>query len=111
VNFFLESFGQTNREYSERTNEGDITQAILLMNSPFVLREIRAAPGSYLSKLLEQSISEDEKITRLFQRFLIRGPAKEELAAARRVVSGTGTKGWEDLQWLLVNKLEFLHNF
>ena len=111
VNFFLETFGQTNREYSERTNEGDITQAILLMNSPFVLRQIRAAPGSYLSKLLEQSTSEDEKITRLFQRFLVRSPAKEELVDARRVVSGAGGKGWEDLQWLLVNKVEFIHNF
>ena len=55
VNFFLESFGQTNREFSERTNEGDITQAILLMNSPFVLRQIKAAPGSYLAMLLERA--------------------------------------------------------
>ena len=47
INFFLEAFGQTNREESERTNEGEITQAILLMNSPFVLRQIKARPGSF----------------------------------------------------------------
>ena len=29
--FFLESFGQNNREYSERKNGGSITQAVLMM--------------------------------------------------------------------------------
>jgi hypothetical protein len=111
VNFFLESFGQTNREFSERTNEGDITQAILLMNSPFVLRQIRAAPGSYLARLLAQASSDGEKITSLFERFLVRKPTPEELAMAKEMVSAGREKGWEDLQWLLVNKVEFVHNF
>ena len=66
INFFLESFGQTNREYSERTNEGDITQAILLMNSPFVLRQMKAAPGQLTSqRLLQETIPNEEKIVRL----------------------------------------------
>ena len=111
VNFFLESFGQTNREYSERTNEGDITQAILLMNSPFVLRQVKAAPGSFLSSLIPQQISTEEKINRLFERFLVRRPTQDELASAREVAKGDAQQGWEDLQWLLVNKVEFVHNF
>jgi hypothetical protein len=111
INFFLESFGQTNREYSERTNEGDITQAILLMNSPFVLRQIKFAPGSFLAKLLNDASTDEEKITRLFERFLVRRPSRVEMAQARPVVAAGSRKGWEDLQWLLVNKLEFVHNF
>ena len=111
VNFFLESFGQTNREYSERTNEGDITQAILLMNSPFVLRQIKAAPGSFVSTLIQKDISTDEKISSLFERFLVRRPTDDELASAREVVKKNAQQGWEDLQWLLVNKVEFVHNF
>jgi hypothetical protein len=111
ANFFLESFGQTNREYSERTNEGDITQAILLMNSPFVLRQISAEPGSFLARLLASGESVDEKITRLFERFLVRRPSPGELLQAREVVSSGGAKAWEDLQWLLVNKVEFLHMY
>jgi hypothetical protein len=111
VNFFLESFGQTNREYSERTDEGDITQAILLMNSPFVLRQIKASPGSYLAQLLLEQIPEDEKIARLFERFLVRRPAEGELTMARSLVRKDGAKGWEDVQWLLVNKVEFVHSF
>jgi hypothetical protein len=111
VNFFLESFGQTNREYSERTNEGDITQAILLMNSPFVLRQIRGSAGSFLHGLLGKPGSTDERITALFERFLVRRPVPEEMVSARQVVSAGTTRSWEDLQWLLINKVEFVHNF
>jgi hypothetical protein len=111
LHFFLEAFGQSNREYSERTNDGDITQAVLLMNSPFVLKQVQASQGSFLTGLLkDETVSDDEKIARLFQRFLIRKPGTDELAKARSVVK-TGSKGWEDLQWLLVNKVEFVHNF
>lgn len=111
VVFFLESFGQTNREYSERTNDGDITQAILLMNSPFVLRQIQAAPGSFLAQLLATDAPVDAKITRLFERFLVRRPTPEEMEQARQVVGSGAGKNWEDLQWLLVNKVEFIHNY
>jgi len=110
IHFFLDAFGQTNREASERSNDGEITQAILLMNSPFVLEQIKASDGSYLAGLLKQELADQEKITRLFQRFLMRAPTSDEVTQAGAVVRG-GAKGWEDLQWLLVNKVEFVHNF
>ncbi len=110
IHFFLESFGQENREYSERTNDGAITQAVLLMNSPFVLRQVKAAQGSYLAGLLKEQIPDDQKITRLFQRFLTRNPSQQEIAQATDIVLSS-EKGWEDLQWLLVNKVEFVHNY
>jgi hypothetical protein len=110
IHFFLESFGQTNRQSSERSNDGAITQAVLLMNSPLVHRQIRAVEGSYLAGLLKQPLAEEEKITRLFERFLVRRPTPAELANAKSVVSG-GAGGWEDLQWLLVNRVEFVHSF
>jgi hypothetical protein len=110
VQFFLDAFGQTNREASERSNDGEITQAILLMNSPFVLDQIKAKDGSYLAGLLKQDVPEDEKIARLFQRFLMRRPTADEATQAKAVVRNGGA-GWEDLQWLLINKVEFVHNF
>jgi hypothetical protein len=60
--------------------------------------------------LLKQPLTEEEKITRLFERFLVRRPTPAELANAKSVVSG-GAEGWEDLQWLLVNRVEFVHSF
>lgn len=109
--FFLDSFGQTNREYSERTNDGDVTQAALLMNSPFVLNQVKHRPGSYLSGLLEARLEQEETIEKLFYRFLLRAPSPEELRMARQITAGGAAKSYEDLQWLLVNKVEFLFNY
>lgn len=109
--FFLESFGQNNREYSERKNGGTITQAVLMMNSPWVMRQTKAAPSSYLGKLLDTNLNDADRITRLFERFLTRQPAPDELATAKDLVATNGRKGYEDLQWLLMNKLEFLFHY
>jgi len=110
IHFFLESFGQTNRQSSERSNDGAITQAVQLMNSPLVHRQIKASEGSYLAGLLKQEIPDEEKIVRLYERFLIRRPMPTEVTDAKEIVKG-GAAGWEDLQWLLVNRVEFVHNF
>jgi len=109
--FFLESFGQNNREFSERKNGGSITQAVLMMNSPWVLRQIRATPGSYLARVVANPGPDDEKITQLFERFLIRKPKPDELELAKDMIATDGRKGYEDLQWLLMNKLEFLFHY
>lgn len=113
IHFFLESFGQENRQYSERTNEGAITQAVLLMNSPLVLRQVKNAPQSFLNGLLKEQGNNSDKITKLFQRFLTRNPSPQEVAQAVDIVQSNpaNDKGWEDLQWLLLNKIEFVHNF
>jgi hypothetical protein len=59
---------------------------------------------------LKQDIPEDEKIARLYERFLVRQPTPTEVADAKDIVKG-GPEGWEDLQWVLVNRVEFVHNF
>ena len=81
------------------------------MNSPFVLRQISSEPGSFLARLLATGESADERIAQLFERFLVRRPTPAELSQSREIVSQGGPKAWEDLQWLLVNKVEFLHNY
>ncbi|MBI1786672.1 MAG: DUF1553 domain-containing protein [Acidobacteria bacterium] len=113
INFFLEIFGQTNREYSERKNEGSITQAVLLLNGPLVSSRTKAAPGSYLAKLLDQqpSLNDDQIVNKLYQRFLVRSAAPAEIAMARDLLRPDRRKGFEDLQWILVNKVEFLFNY
>lgn len=113
INFFLESFGQKNREYSERRNDGSITQAVLLMNGPFLKEKIQAAPASYLGKLLNAmpAPGDDEIIAKLYLRFLTRPPGAEETARAKELVAKDRKRGFEDLQWILVNKVEFLFNY
>jgi hypothetical protein len=111
ANFFLEVFGQNNREYSERKNDPEITQAILMMNSPFVLRRLQPVPGSFAAALRARSASDEETITERFERFLVRRPDAREMAFAKDMFQTNPAKALEDLQWLLVNKLEFLFNY
>jgi hypothetical protein len=109
--FFLESFGQNNREFSERKNGGTITQAVLMMNSPWVMGQTKANVGSYLAQTLNAAYTDTQKIERLFERFLTRKPSSQELALAKDLVATSGRAGYEDLQWLLMNKLEFLFQY
>lgn len=111
ASFFLDVFGQNNREYSERKMDPEITQAILLMNSPFVLQRLKPVPGSFAASLKNRAVDETELVTELFERFLVRRPDARELAFAKDLLKTNPNKGLEDLQWLLVNKLEFLFNY
>lgn len=108
--FFVESFGQANREFNEPTREGSIIQAALMMNSPIVKEKIRPLRGSYLRKLIDDDQVDEEQMTeRLFWQFLTRAPDAEEKDAALTLLAERGpAPGGEDLQWVLVNKLEFL---
>ena len=77
-----------------------------------MLSQVKAVPGSHLKKLLDQKLSENERIAAIFRRFLTRDARPEEMAMARDVVKTSGgAKGYEDLQWLLVNKVDFLFNY
>ena len=111
ANFFLDVFGQNNREFSERKMEPEITQAILMMNSPFVLRRLKPVPGSFAAQLKARAAGDEELITEMFERFLVRRPDARELAFAKDLLKTNPDKALEDLQWLLVNKLEFLFNY
>ena len=111
AHFFLDVFGQNNREYSERKMDPEITQAILMMNSPFVLRRLKPVPGSFAETLKRRAPGEDELVSELFERFLVRKPDAREMAFAKDLLKSSPDKALEDLQWLLVNKLEFLFNY
>jgi hypothetical protein len=112
ASFFLRVFGQMNRDYSERNNNGAIDQAILLMNSPFVKDKLGAKPDSFLAKLLakQPALSNEELVEALYYQFLSRPPGDEEVAQAGQLLAENRQQGLEDLQWLLLNKVEFIFN-
>ena len=55
-------------------------------------------------------LGDDQLVEELYYRFLSRPPAEEETAKARELVAENRRQGLEDLQWLLMNKLEFIFN-
>ena len=108
LQFFAESFGQANREFNEPKRGGSIIQAALMMNSRLVKEKAKPLPGSYLAKLLAKDAADEEVVDALFWRFLTRGPDAGEKDAALTLLADRGREGGgEDLQWLLMNKMEF----
>ena len=84
----------------------------MLMNSPFVTERVAAKPGSFLAELLskEPALNDAQLVEELYYRFLSRQPADDEASQARELIAENRQQGLEDLQWLLMNKLEFIFN-
>ena len=111
LQFFAEAFGQANREFNEPTTDGSIIQAALMMNSKLVKEKAKAASGSYLAGLLAQGEEDGRIVDSLYWQFLTRGPSAEEMRMSLSLLAERGREaGSEDLQWILMNKLEFLFN-
>ena len=111
LQFFAESFGQSNREFNEPTRDGSIIQAALMMNSSLVKEKAKPVEGSYLGALLEADMDDEELATALYWQFLARSPDGSELEASLALLDERGQRsGGEDLQWILMNKVEFLFN-
>jgi hypothetical protein len=76
-----------------------------------VREQVRAKPGSYLATLVANGAAAETRINKLFQRFLLRQPTADERRLAVQITASGDTRSFEDLQWLLVNKVEFLFNY
>jgi hypothetical protein len=109
---FLKSFGQPARELAcecERESDGNLGQALQLINGPTVNEKVRA-PGNRLRSLLWSAKSDREKLTELYFVALSRPPSEEEFGIALGHVNKNKDKrkGWEDVLWAVMNTREFL---
>jgi hypothetical protein len=111
IRFFLNTFGQSNRDQFDRQFGGSILQAIVLMNSPFVNSKIAVTPGSRAAELLASRKSDEEIVTELFLAALSRPPVEAEKRVAIESLARDRKQGIEDLQWALLNKMDFLFNY
>lgn len=111
LQFFSETFGQANREFNEPTRQGSIIQAALMMNSRIVKEKAKPLEGSYLASLLSSGADGEAMVEALYWQFLTRGPDEAEMQSSLDLISEVGLEaGGEDLQWILMNKMEFLFN-
>lgn len=108
---FLRTFGQANREQFDRQPGGSILQAIMLMNSPFVTKRIQAANNSLVEQLVKSTQSNAEIVEALYLATLSRYPVAREKELALTWLAQDRKQGAEDLQWSLVNKLDFVFNY
>ena len=111
---FLAFFGQSNRTTSAASTDSSIIQASLMLNSDLVKRKVLVGTEeSRVSLLLNHSppLSNEELVEELFLWTLCRYPTEKERKDSIRHVENYRDKGVEDLQWALLNKLEFIVNY
>ena len=108
---FLRTFGQSNREQFDRQQVGSILQAMMLMNNPFVTRRVEATGNSLVAQLLASTKTSTEIVEQLYLATLSRPPLPAEKRMAVDWLEKDRRQGAEDLQWSLVNKLDFIFNY
>lgn len=108
---FLRTFGQSNREQFDRQPGGSILQAMSLMNSPFVTKKVLAENNSLVDQLVKSAKTSAEIVDTLFLATLSRYPLPPEKQIAVAWVEKDRKQGAEDLQWSLLNKLDFVFNY
>jgi hypothetical protein len=109
---FLKAFGQPARELAcecERESDGNLAQALQLINGPTVNEKVRN-PNNRLGKLLATKSTDEEILTALYYAALARGPFEDEKRIALgHIAKGTDRrKAWEDVVWAILNTREFL---
>jgi hypothetical protein len=109
---FMRTFGRGNRVDELRNNDSSILGSLSLMNSTFVTEKTAAAFGqTAVARILQLQLTDDELIDQLFMNTLSRRPTAEERRAAVARRSRNRTEWAEDMQWALINKLEFSFNY
>lgn len=109
---FLSLFGRSQREFLGNLApklEPTLTQALHLINAPYVQKKLRSQAGA-LTRLLKTHRENQELITELYLRTLSRFPTEDELAIAEAYLdeSPKRRERSEDLLWALISSRAFL---
>ncbi|MBI1760992.1 MAG: DUF1549 domain-containing protein [Acidobacteria bacterium] len=124
-NAFLNSFLRGDRDQKLRTDEPSILQALNMMNNGFVMGRIhqgntavvtypdtRTYNSTVRTLLAKVNLSNDELVNTLYLTTLSRKPSAEEMAKITPYFSRmTKQQVAEHLQWVLLNKMDFLFNY
>jgi hypothetical protein len=112
IKALMQSFFQSTRETPALlTNRPSAVQAMLMMTAPTVVDRVGNRSSSRLQQLMAARKNDRELIEELFLATLSRRPRPEELDVASGILrDGNRTERAEDLQWALLNTVEFLLN-
>jgi hypothetical protein len=110
---FLNAFGRGDRDSMSRRSDGSILQSLDMLNSPVLLGRIHQNDrGSHVATLLSQTSDSQTILRDLFLNTLSRPPTDQEIAFFTATFQQSGNQAAaEDLQWVLLNKVDFLFNY
>ncbi|MEX0724706.1 MAG: DUF1549 and DUF1553 domain-containing protein [Planctomycetaceae bacterium] len=109
-------------ENDETSNfEGTVSLALLMMNSDMISQALSLDRGTYLSELLKNRMTEQERLRRLCVSALSREPTEEEMNLWRKIIFDRVTdpslgddrqlataQGLQDVFWAYLNSNEFM---
>jgi uncharacterized protein DUF1553 len=108
---FLDEFGRGNRDDEPRSSDADIPQVLSMMNDQNVVinRIHRATANSTVARVLATTSDPATIVDQIYVATLSRHPsAAEKQQSIAYLTSGNLAQRTEDLQWVLLNSLEFL---
>jgi len=108
---FMQAFGQANRGTPARPPQPSPLQPIMLMRSPVLNDRVLAANDSRVQRLLDSYKDNGKVVDELFLSSLSRQPVPEEKALAVSFLEKNRVEGAQNVQWALLNLVEFLYNF
>jgi hypothetical protein len=72
---------------------------------------VTVSGGSFPKTMLDSSLTDDQIVEAMYLRSLSRKPTDQERQIAQSWIAENRETGIEDLQWSLLNKLDFLFNY
>lgn len=111
VSAIMQAFFQGNREEQvPEGNQASTLQALMMTGTQQVNQSVLATKGSRLETLALSSKTDKEVIEDLFLNSLSRRPSPAELEVALRAFEKDRKRGVENVQWALLNGIEFILN-
>ena len=111
---FLDVFGRGDRDLNPRRSDGSVVQGLTMLNNPFVTTRtlLDGGPPTSVTTLLRQTSDPVTIIRLLYLNTLSRRPTQAEVDALLPGFQQLGNaEAAEDLQWVLLNRLDFLFNY
>lgn len=107
----MQSFFQSNRETPPTTgNKASTLQTILMMSSDLINSRVLAENGTRVQILLDSGKSDPEIVDEMYLATLARWPTQPEKQVALDAFKQDRKSAAQDLQWSLLNGIEFVLN-
>lgn len=108
---FMAAFGESNRGAPPRPPSPSPLQPIMMMRSPVVNDRVLAAKDSRVQRLLDTYTDNGRVVDELFLGTLSRLPLPAERSLSVTALEKSRVEGAQNVQWALLNLVEFLYNF
>ncbi len=109
---FVVAFGTDDGEETTTFN-GSIPQNLMMFNGDLIREAISLEPGTWLSQLVQNKATPQDKVQYLFVAGLGRKPRPEEISVATQILAARkGEVGGmlQDMWWAILNSNEFIFN-